>query len=333
MRRPMKRGKVSESVLKRSVFKYIPVSETVIKGAAIGSDCAFLQWEKEGGGKAQTAVSAQTVAFPIKDGAKLAIYGAVNNLAAGGAEPRAVVLALTLPEKMEEAELKELMKQAGETGRRLGLAIAGGHTEVTGQVRAPVVTAAALGVPREEDFSAGTGSGADIVMTKWAGLQGTLVLAGEKEEELLSRYPMGILTAAKGFEKYSSVVPEAATALKSGVYAMHDAGNGGVFGALWELSESMGVGLTIDLKKIPIRQETVEICEFYGLNPYMLHSGGVLLAAALEGEKLVRELAEKGIFACVIGRTTDSNDRVLLNEEEVRYLEPGGTDELYQILF
>ena len=75
------------------------------------------------------------------------------------------------------------------------------------------------------------------------------------------------MEGAKGFDKLLSVVPEAATAVKSGVSAMHDVTEGGIYGALWELAEASGIGLVIDLKAIPIRQETVEICEYYRLNP------------------------------------------------------------------
>jgi hydrogenase expression/formation protein HypE len=38
------------------------------------------------------------------------------------------------------------------------------------------------------------------------------------------------------------------------------------------MAEASGVGLEIDLKKIPVRQETIEICEFFGINPYELIS-------------------------------------------------------------
>ena len=62
--------------------------------------------------------------------------------------------------------------------------------------------------------------------------------------------------------------------MQVGVSAMHDVTEGGVFGALWEMAEASGVGLEIDLKKIPIRQETIEICEFFNLNPYQLISSG-----------------------------------------------------------
>ena len=118
-------------------------------------------------------------------------------------------------------------------------------------------------------------------------------------------------------DAYISVQSEAAVAVTSGVSAMHDVTEGGIFGALWEMAEASGVGLEIDLKKIPIRQETVEVCEFFGVNPYLLISSGCMLMAAQDGNHLVREL---------------ENDRVLLNEDERRFLEPPKTDELYKVI-
>ena len=107
----------------------------------------------------------------------------------------------------------------------------------------------------------------DIVATKWVGLEGTAILAREKEEELRTRYAQPFIDKAKIFAQMMSILPEAAVAIKSGASAMHDVSEGGIFGALWELAESAGVGLEIDLKKIPIRQETIEVCEFLDVYP------------------------------------------------------------------
>ena len=96
-------------------------------------------------------------------------------------------------------------------------------------------------------------------------------------------YAQPFLDKAAKYIDYLSIRSEAAVAAKSGVAAMHDLSEGGVFGALWELGQCSGVGLEIDLKKIPIRQETIEICEFFDLNPYKLLSGGSLLLAAADG--------------------------------------------------
>ena len=105
-----------------------------------------------------------------------------------------------------------------------------------------------------------------------------------------------------------------------------------IFGALWELAESSGIGLEIDLKKIPIRQETVEVCEFFGINPYQLISSGSMLIAAEDGSLLVQELQKQGIHAVLVGKATKGNDRILLNEEERRFLEPPRADELYKVV-
>ena len=152
-----------------------------------------------------------------------------------------------------------------------------------------------------------------------------------KRQQLRRRFPAYLVEAAKGFDKYLSIIPEAAVAGKSGVWAMTDVTEGGIFGALWEMAESSGVGLEIDLKKLPIRQETVEICNLLDLNPYELISGGCLLIAAENGADLVRRLEEENIPATVVGRTTGGKDRIIRNGEEKRFLEPAKPDELYQI--
>ena len=115
------------------------------------------------------------------------------------------------------------------------------------------------------------------------------------------------------------------------VQAMTDVSEGGIFAALWKLAEASGVGLEVDLKKLPIRQETVEICNFLDLNPYGLASSGSLLIAAKDGAGLAGLLERNGIPACVVGRTTEGNDRILRNGEEKRFLEPGKPDERYRI--
>lgn len=344
----MKKGKISESVLKRSVLKNIETNrKETIKGAGIGSDCAFFRYGDSFPHDEMIheyfAASTETITLTVEDAGRAAVLAAANNLAAGGAECFAVMLSLTLPEESEEALLQKLMKQIENVCAELAIQIAGGHTEISSAVKNPVITVTALGKPMTDEpgnllrpcepEKSSSITELDIVMTKWIGLEGTMILAREKEKDLLTRYPLSLIKAAQGFEKYLPILPEAATALKSGVCTMHDLRNGGVFGGLWELSRSMGVGLSIDLKKIPVKQETIEICEFFDLNPYEFLSGGSLLIATADGEELVEKLMETGVFAAVIGRTTDSNDKIIRNEEEVRFLEPTKPDEILKVSF
>lgn len=332
MRFGMKTGKISENILKRSVLGKIKTHRSEIqKGAGVGEDCAFLAWEDAGSDL--TAVSTQTFDLPVKRGSYYAIMSAANNLAASGAVSAAVTLSLTLPQKTQEPVLKELMEQAEECCRELNIQIAGGHTQVSGAVNWPVVTATAIGrFARRESKSEPRGN-KDVVMSKWIGIEGTAILACEKEEELLKRFSPRFLGAAREQVRYLSVEREAAIALKSSVYAMHDVRSGGIFGALWELSQKLGVGLSIDLKKIPVKQETIEICEFFNISPYELLSGGALIMVTEDGNGLTAALEKAGVSASVIGAVNDGNDKLIINGEETRYLGPVVSDEIYKIRF
>ncbi len=340
----MKIGKVTEPILKRSVLKYLkPNNEYVITGAAVGADCALFSNVEVTASKnmcadignceydvdnsdlkvdaANLAVATASVSGEKSQRvAAHAIYRAVNNLAAGGAKPFAVQLHIMLPERYREIALKRIMEAASEAAEELQITISGGHTESLPEISRPIISATALGYAKE--WQKKVTPGQEIVMTKWIGISATAHLAQEKEEELLTRYPLFFIKSAQNLEQYYSVIPEAATASKSGVSAMHDVAGGGIFAALWELGERFGVGLQVDLKKIPIKQETVEVCEFFGYNPYEIRSDGALLIVTSEGHLLVEKLASQGISASVIGIITDNNDKVIMNDDEKRFLEP-----------
>ena len=98
------------------------------------------------------------------------------------------------------------------------------------------------------------------------------------------------------------------------------------------MSERAGCGLEVDLRKIPVRQETIEICEFFEINPYQLLSGGALLLATKDGESLVKKLEDKGIPAIVVGVLKEGNDKIIINGEEKRYLESPQSDEIHKVL-
>lgn len=327
----MKTGKVPESVLKRSVLRQIHTRrEEVLLGAGVGEDCAALKLAED----EIFVISTDPITGTATDIGNLAIHITMNDLASAGAEPVGVMLTILLPEGSEESDLKGIMRQIEEACAQGKVQIIGGHTEVTRAVNQPLVNVCGVGKAREGKLvsTAGANPGDDILVSKWIGLEGTSIIAKEKEQELAGRYPWQLIRKAQEFDKYLSVLPEAAIAVRLGVSAMHDVTEGGIFGALWELAESSGVGLEIDWKKIPVKQETIEVCEFFGINPYELISSGCMLMAAPDGNKLVREMEKAGIHAVVIGKATKGNDRVLLNEEEKRFLEPPKTDELYKVV-
>lgn len=326
----MKVGKVSERILKRSVLRQIKTKrEEVLIGAGVGEDCAILALKQD----EVLVLSTDPITGTTKDIGSLAVHITVNDLASSGAEPIGVMLSILLPQDFEEEDLKKMMQEVEDTCAALQIQTMGGHTEVTRAVNQPVITVTGVGKAGRDAYvtTAGARPGQDIIVTKWIGLEGTSIIAKEKESRLLGRYPAHLIEAAQKFDRMISILPEAAAAVKSGVSTMHDVTEGGIFGALWEVAESSGVGLEVDLKKIPIKQETIEICEFFDINPYYLISSGSLLMTADHGFDLAHALEKEGIHAVVIGKITEGNNRVVVNEEESRFLEPPQSDELYKI--
>lgn len=326
----MKVGKISETVLKRSIFKQIHTRrEEVLLGAGVGEDCAAVKLAPD----EIFVISTDPITGTVKDTGMLAIQITANDLASSGAEPVGVMLTVLLPEEIEEKDIREMMGQVEEACSSFHIQVMGGHTEVTRAVNQPVISVTGVGKVREDRLvsTAGAKPGQDILVTKWIGIEGTSIIAKEKESELLARFSASFVDTAKGFDQYLSVVPESRIAVEHGVSAMHDVTEGGIYGALWEVAEASGVGLEADLKAIPIRQETVEICEYFELNPYYLISSGCMLMTAERGHDLARKLQAAGIPAAVIGKTTEGKARRIWNGKEESYLERPKTDELYKI--
>jgi len=327
----MKIGKISETVLKRSVLNQIGHRrEEVLVGPAVGEDCSILTIEQD----EVIVLSTDPITGAVKDIGTLAVNITANDIASNGAEVFGLMLSVLLPEGTEETELRAMMADIEAVCVKLNLEVIGGHTEITKAVNQPIVTVTGVGKMKRDHIikTAGASPGQEIVMTKWAGLEGTAIIASEKEEELRTKYAASFIENAKEFINYISVVPEAVVARAVGVTSMHDVTEGGIFGALWEIGAASKVGLEVDLKKILLKQETVEICEFYDLNPYMLISSGCMLIITDRANQLVENLKSEGIAAAVIGRITPGNDRIIVNDDERRYLEPPKSDELYKVM-
>lgn len=326
----MEIGKVPEIVLKRSVFQQMHTRrEEVLVGAGIGEDCAVVQLAPD----EVFVLSTDPITGTEKDMGKLAMQITANDLASAGAEPVGVLLTVLLPPSSEEALIRKLSEEVDHACKELGMQVMGGHTEVTAVVNQPLLSVTGVGKVKKEALvtTGGAQVGDDVVVSKWIGIEGTSIIAKEKEEELLSRFSRPFLQEAKDFDKFLSVVPESKVAVLSGVSAMHDVTEGGIYGALWELSEASHVGLEIELKAIPIRQETVEICEYFRLNPYQLIASGCMLMTAKDGRTLVSNLKKAGIHAAVIGRCVEGKAKKIINGEDTAYLERPKTDELYKI--
>ena len=206
--------------------------------------------------------------------------------------------------------------------------------------------------------------GDELVVACPVALKGTSVIAKSKKDKLAERFSAGFIqnciflwdsygaqrevesqTAANEqsdthsdtqagaqagqSEKHSVVWKIAEEAGASALYAM---GEGGFLSARWKMAEASEVGLEVDFRKVLIRQETIEVCEIFDLNPYKLQAEGSVLIGIRGGEALVQRLRNEGFMAEIIGQTNSGNDRLLYSGGSARYLERPAADEIYRIL-
>ena len=327
----MEIGKVSETVLKRSVFKQLQVKrDEVLIGPGVGEDCSVIKV----GPEECIVLSSDPITGSSSQLGQLAVHITLNDLAASGATPIGLMLTLLLPEGYTEKELKLLMKTISELAKEYNVQIIGGHTEVTDAVTKPIVTVTGVGKIQEDKvmLSKKIKPGMDIIMTKWAGVEGTSIIAHEGEEQLTSYYNSDLIEAAKNFSQYLSVIKDSEIAMKHNVYAMHDITEGGIYGALWEIGAKANLGMIVDQSLIPIRQETVEICEYFDINPYKLIGSGSMVIVTDESSAMLKDFEEAGIKATVIGQLTKGTHRQIKFEEVMRSIAPAKADELYKAL-
>ena len=204
----MKIGKISESVLKRSVFKQIRHRrEEVLVTPGVGKDCSIIKLEPD----EVMVLSTDPITGTANQIGKLAVNITANDIAASGAEMIGIMLTILLPEKLREIKLREMMQEIEECCKAFNIEVIGGHTEVCAAVSQPIITVTGVGKIKKEEITttAGLKPGHELVMTKWAGLEGTAILANDKEEELLTRYNRDFIAGAKDMIQYISVVKDA----------------------------------------------------------------------------------------------------------------------------
>lgn len=326
----MKVGKVSQTVLKRSILKPLQFHrEEAIIEPSVEEMCFGIELKED----EQLLATSAVLYGDEKDLGVFALAQVVNDLATRGAKAVGASVHIMLPPYAYESRLKAMIEYVERAGSAHAVQIMCAKAEVSPVISKAIVYVNGVGVLKKGELlqSRMGKPDQDIVLLKWIGLEGTFRIMREREEALSKRFVPTFLNQIKNLEPQLFSEKELAIAKEFGVSAMHQITSGGILAALWEIAESSNVGMEVDLKKMTIKQETVEVCEFCHLNPYQLTSTGSVLIFTDHGEELVARLAEEGAMAVVLGKTTVDTARVILGGEEKRFLDRPAPDELLKI--
>ena len=326
----MKIGKVSQTVLKRSMLKPLNFKrEEALVEPSVEEMCFGVETQED-----EECISTSSALYgDEKDLGVFALAQVVNDLATRGAKAVGISVHIMLPPYAYESRLKAMMEYVEQAASAHEVQIMCAKAEISPAVTKAIIYVNGVGILKKRTLlqSKMGKANQDIVLLKWIGLEGTLRVMREKEEELSKRFVPTFLNQIKELEPQLFSEKELEMAKKFGVSAMHQITSGGILAALWEIAESSNVGMEVDLKKMTIKQETVEVCEYYHLNPYQLTSVGSVLIFTDRGEEMVEKFAEEGIQASLLGRTTADTARVIVGGEEKRFLDRPAPDELLKI--
>ncbi|CUX32098.1 AIR synthase-related protein [Clostridium sp. C105KSO13] len=331
----MKVGNISQTVWNRSVYRqlYIEGNEILLPPSLeepCSAFCLPAEQEEEKDCKGVWVYTNTEVFGDAANVGNFAVYRVLNDLAVRGACPVSVSLRILLTSSVTEARLKEMISCTEAVCKTVGVPITGIKAEVSPAVIHPVLFAAGVGYIQAESMTRASDAlpGQDLILCGYAGLEGTLRILSEREDELAERFVPAFIRRTMELENQLPAMDAITAARCAGVSAMHQVGQGGIFAALWELGEASGVGMEVDMHEMSMRQETIEICEYYGLNPYQLTSAGCILMTADDGGSLVRILEGVGARATRLGVIRQETARVITSKTEQRFLERPAPDEL-----
>jgi len=259
----------------------------------------------------------------------------IQAYAAAADKPAGMQAQICLPEDYEESELRTLITELVSQADKYNLYIYKVDVRTQADIVTPQITLCVLGKYKEDKAldTSEDKKNIDIIQIGYCAEWSGCYLANSRAEELRERYSANYI---RRMQESSLGILESGE-VSSLLQKLHEdgliysVGEGGIFGALWNIGECCGCGLNVYLKKINIRQETIELFDYFDVNPYIMYSPGCVLALVHNAEEYLDECVLNSPYVGVIGHLTTNNDRVIINNDEKRFLTEHVTDEIYSI--
>jgi hydrogenase expression/formation protein HypE len=329
-------GKLPSGLLSKLLDRYVIPQPGVLVGPGIGHDAAVIEI-----GDTTLVVKADPITFATEQAPHYLVHVNANDLACLGATPRWLTVIALLPEgETTEAMVEAHFRELADTCDQFGIALVGGHTEVTQGLNRPILVGQLLGTvePGRLLRPGQAKPGDKLLLTKALAIEGTALLSRELESELTAALGHDLVTRARDLLRNPgmSIVADAQAMLSiEGVTALHDPTEGGLAMGVRELVASSGCGAHIAFDRVPILPETRAIADHLGIDPAgMLASGSLLAAVQRDAAPAVIDACRAaGIAVTPIGVVTDLDQGVTWRRDGVESSIPSfETDEVSRAL-
>ncbi len=326
----LKLGKLSPEVLEKYLLNMTGAkSPDLVVAPSLGVDFGVVKH-----GKTRLVVSSDPVTGVRERVGWYAVNVNANDVATSGNAPQFLQSIILLPEDASVRDVARISSEINRTASDLGITVVGGHTELTPGLRRPIVAMTAFAFADSYVTAADARDGDSIVLTKTAGVEGTAICASDARA-LRGKLDPAVARRAAGFLRKLSIVAEARAAFATdAVHAMHDCTEGGVLGAVYEMSRASGLGFVLEEATIPVAPETAAVCSVLNLNPLRLISSGALLVAVAKGKEkdVVAAVMRAGSRAAVIGKFRKGKRTLVHEDGEKEEVTDAPTDEIWKLI-
>jgi len=245
--------------------------------------------------------------FPGGDIGSLAVHGTVNDLAMGGATPLFLSAAFIIEEGFSMDVLRRVVNSMQQAAAAAGVQVVTGDTKVVerGKGDGLFINTTGIGlVPNGVDLSANRARPGDKVLLSGSiGEHGIAILAQREGLEFETQIQSD--SAA-----LHTLVADMLDATRE-IRCMRDPTRGGVSSTLNEIAEQSRVGIELEERSIPVREEVRGACELLGLDPlYVANEGKLIAILAPEAAQTVLEAMRRhplGLEAQIIGTVKKEN--------------------------
>jgi hydrogenase expression/formation protein HypE len=338
-KRSLKTGKLDIDILKGLLERHMILDPQVVIGPKIGEDAAVIDLGK--GTDSYWVVTSDPITFTTEE---IGYYGVVvnlNDIATRGAIPKWFLATLLFPE--EGADLRFIEKVFGQIHdacHRFEISFVGGHTEITPGIGRMILSGHMIGEVKKDRLvtTSGARTGDLLLLIKGVCIEGTSIIAREREADLLTKgISSSLISKAKDFifDPGIEVLHAARLACDStSVHSMHDPTEGGLINGIIEMSLASEKEIEVNLEKVHIYEESRLLCQEYGLNPLGVIASGALLLTISPSDLPTIQKAFKGtpIPLQVIGQVNESPAHALVISGKGRKeLKPLPRDEILKI--
>ncbi len=315
----MKQGKINKPAFENIFTGFLGEQcDQVLAGPAFGVDVAVIDLV---GDKALAVTSDPLSYIPslgLRESAWLSVHLMANDMATTGFGPQFAQFVLNLPAGIPESDFITYWRYIHQFCKETGVSITGGHTAFVEGQQSTLAGGGTFFTVAEKSrilTSDKAEAGNLILMTKEAAISSMSILARSFPNKVGLELGPEILDAGRALFERTTALAEGLIAgglnqVERVVTAMHDVTEGGVLGAVYEMAEASGNGVTLYEKEITVGKAVREIAGLFSLDPLYCIGAGSMLMAVEKGKAalLIRKLAESGIRSGIIGQLTPERE-------------------------